>query len=151
MKRGRSRLGRSLQLCATRSRRCAAAISASKTPFFRAALCNWPSLREGEEFSGNQIKLRAGERRDGNIALFLQKRLKRLTGLGIAVVDEDRLRLFLKCFDPVQKPLLVCMAACSMQDSNFSIYGDILAEQPDFLHAVERRAAQRPLGLIACD
>ena len=67
------------------------------------------------------------------------------------MVNENRLRLFCKCLDPIEKALLVCVTACAVQDGDLGVYGDILAEQPDLLHAVQQCPSQRALGLIARD
>ena len=58
VKRVRSRFGRSLQLCATRSRRCDERVEDALLPC-RAALGNRAAGRERKEFAGKQVKFRA--------------------------------------------------------------------------------------------
>ena len=67
------------------------------------------------------------------------------------MVDENRLRLFLEGLYPVQKALLVGVAARAVQDGDLGVHGNILAEQPHLLHPVQQRPPQRALGLIARD
>ena len=95
---------------------------------------NGPALRHDCEAAGCNVKLGAAVWRKCAVAeLVIQAGCEAVGTFGVAVIDENKLRLFGEALEPCDQSLLVGVAADTRKRSDLGLDLDLLVEELYFL------------------